>query len=377
MTSFTFTTSRLVFILACQVLVYLYLSTNTKSSPKTGAVRTPQGNGAAESQLYEFVNSFRYIPEWIGNYMSSGDTTCDFGPSNSFQYMSLFGERKVCALDLAKEFVLNPTGVCPEGKLLDYVMIINSPIDNSARRRAIRYTYGKANLFGNMTARVVFLVGTHSDEDLTESVKSESKKYGDLVQGDFHDSFQNLTLKGISGLRWVANHCSNVKYVIKIDDDVFVNIFRVHNVVLKQMSQNSISCVINEEGLVGKFQKKDEWYKVPEGDFKFKDAEAIYPFDFCAGIFVIISGDLIRPLLQAAKTVPFYWKDDVYLYGMLVSVLKDVQVSPRNDFTQSLVDAQTCFRADVKDCTLSLFLNEEFDAMQSYLLWSLVSKINK
>ena len=38
-----------------------------------------------------------------------------------------------------------------------------------------------------------------------ELIRSESEKYGDLLQGDFQDNYHNLTLKHMMGLQYAAD----------------------------------------------------------------------------------------------------------------------------------------------------------------------------
>ncbi len=47
--------------------------------------------------------------------------------------------------------------------------------------------------------------------------------YGDLVQENFLDSYRNLTLKTLMGIRWASIYCANAKFIVKIDDDVVLN----------------------------------------------------------------------------------------------------------------------------------------------------------
>lgn len=39
--------------------------------------------------------------------------------------------------------------------------------------------------------------------------------------------YRNLILKFIFVLKWMSSFCGNVKYGLKVDDDVFVNIFNL------------------------------------------------------------------------------------------------------------------------------------------------------
>ena len=51
--------------------------------------------------------------------------------------------------------------------------------------------------------------------------------YQDIVQEEFTDTYVNLTYKTISGLKWVSHYCRGARYVLKIDDHVFVNMLNL------------------------------------------------------------------------------------------------------------------------------------------------------
>ena len=67
-------------------------------------------------------------------------------------------------------------------------------------------------------------VGATSDTALQQTLNNEQSKHNDLVQFHFVDSYRNLTYKAISTLAWIQQCCSHAKLVLKVDDDVFVNI---------------------------------------------------------------------------------------------------------------------------------------------------------
>ena len=52
----------------------------------------------------------------------------------------------------------------------------------------------------------------------------ESSKYHDVVAADFVDSYRNLTLKMMVGLKWVSRFCPHSRFVLKCDLDTFVNL---------------------------------------------------------------------------------------------------------------------------------------------------------
>ena len=52
----------------------------------------------------------------------------------------------------------------------------------------------------------------------------------DLVQGEFSDTYANLSYKNIMGKLWVSEYCEQAEFVVKTDDDVYVNIYEVYNI---------------------------------------------------------------------------------------------------------------------------------------------------
>ena len=57
----------------------------------------------------------------------------------------------------------------------------------------------------------------------------------------FQDTYHNLTLKTIMGLKWMSIFCPQAQYVLKTDDDIYVNVDLLHRSLLeesKTLSQN-------------------------------------------------------------------------------------------------------------------------------------------
>ena len=62
-----------------------------------------------------------------------------------------------------------------------------------------------------------------------EEIQNEHLLYGDIVQGDFVDTYRNLSLKAVVGNLWVSKFCSQAEFVVKTDDDMFVDLYEVKN----------------------------------------------------------------------------------------------------------------------------------------------------
>ena len=60
-----------------------------------------------------------------------------------------------------------------------------------------------------------------------KQLEEESSKYGDIIQGDFLDTYHNLSYKATMGNLWVAEFCSQAEFVVKTDDDQFIDLYEV------------------------------------------------------------------------------------------------------------------------------------------------------
>lgn len=107
------------------------------------------------------------------------------------------------------------------GASLDLLVIVTSAVDHSEARNAIRKTWGKFAI--ERGAYLLFLIGNTVDEELQHKIDAEDAQFEDILQGRYIDNYFNLTLKTISMMKWISEKCNKVKYVLKVDDDMFIN----------------------------------------------------------------------------------------------------------------------------------------------------------
>lgn len=113
-------------------------------------------------------------------------------------------------------FVLNKPFTCSEGVPPLWIIYVHTAPANVERRQILRSTWANNNLFTDHRTRTIFLVGTPTDAKDQEIVTKEYHQYGDIIQGSFIESYKNLTIKGIMGLRWVSEFCPQAKFAIKV-----------------------------------------------------------------------------------------------------------------------------------------------------------------
>ena len=64
-------------------------------------------------------------------------------------------------------------------------------------------------------------------------IEHENQLYGDLVQGDFLDTYRNLTYKTVLGHMWVSNFCNQAEFVVKTDDEIYVDLYGMYALTRK------------------------------------------------------------------------------------------------------------------------------------------------
>jgi hypothetical protein len=225
---------------------------------------------------------------------------------------------------LDSSILLDNASICQRSKQLRYIVYVHSAPENAERRRILRSTWLNGTLFSEQIIATVFIMGRSERQSVNENVKAEALTHRDIIQGDFTDSYKNLTLKAVMGLKWIATRCWWVRFAIKVDDDTFVNVFSLTNTLqLYEGRRKTILCRIWEDNLMPILRDPDMCMKwcVKEDEFPGRQA---YP-RYCAGLAFVISGDLIPLLYTTSRTTPFFWIDDVYVTGLLPGKLHDVQ----------------------------------------------------
>ena len=175
--------------------------------------------------------------------------------------------------------------------------------------------------------QVLFFIGAinHTTKpSVQDALRLEHERYGDIVQGSFIDSYKNLTYKALSALKYISDNCPRVPYVLKTDDDVFVNVFSFarHLVRLTYQNQRTRTKVTNERP--GYFLSCLLWYRmkvVRDQNSKWFVPKHVWQQEYfppyCSGAAYIFSGPTAQALYNASIYTPFFWIDDLYITGIL------------------------------------------------------------
>lgn len=228
----------------------------------------------------------------------------DFGSySELYKSFILYGECRDFPL------LIDQPQKCAGGKNRTFLLLaIKSLPGNFAARQAVRDTWGREEEPGGRPVRTIFLLGSATDRhgpSLQQLVAYESQVYRDVLMWDFEDSFFNLTLKDHLFLTWALEHCRDARFVLKGDDDVFINTPRVL-AYLGSVDPHKPLYAGQVMSTASPFRARKSKYYVPESFYV-----GPYPA-YAGGGGYVFSGRLTRWLLLVSRYVAFYPIDDVY-----------------------------------------------------------------
>ena len=66
--------------------------------------------------------------------------------------------------------------------------------------------------------------GSANSTKVQKQLNEESSKHGDIIQIGMIDRYYNITMKVFGLLNWLDRHCSKADFVLKLDDDVYLNV---------------------------------------------------------------------------------------------------------------------------------------------------------
>ena len=218
-------------------------------------------------------------------------------------------------------FVLKPLNVCTRPEAApEVVLLVFSGVKAVAERHVIRLTYGAYTLVEGRRYTTVFVLGKSPSKDENAEVTLESALYGDILQGDFLDSYRNLTIKNMVAFRWVATECPTSAYVIRITDDVMFS-YRKLSKQLDRLEKHGV--IFGPMVYYGRIFHAGKYrYSSP---IKWKE-EAVWS-TFIQGTFVMLSMDVVRDIFAVGCKVAPLWPDDTFL--ALLSEMLNLDVSSR------------------------------------------------
>ncbi|XP_006817744.1 beta-1,3-galactosyltransferase 1-like [Saccoglossus kowalevskii] len=210
-------------------------------------------------------------------------------------------------------FIANPISRCQISPFLTMITP-SSPEEFVAREFARKY---RGNVQDVLQHEIIhlFIIGkpTENKNVVTAKLLNESHSYGDIILIDVLDSYKNLTLKTIMMLKWISNYCSRTKYLLKVDNDVLVNLINLIRLLESAPSSSFVTGKVSEHPFA--FRRLTVKNPVTKEEWPLTN----YP-PVAVGTSYVISGDVVKKLYQASLYTKLLNIEDVYV-GILLSVI--------------------------------------------------------
>ena len=217
-----------------------------------------------------------------------------------------------------------PKGVCDvlpgqnQNDLQLILFVLTKPSDLVVRDR-LRQTwlsYTKNNT--NPHTRYVFVLGRARSQDTQLQIDQEQLTHNDIVQQDFKEAYNNLTLKTMLGVEWTTSYCSRAQFIQKVDDDVFVNIPRV----LKLLPRLKSNVGLFGRCFYGKTPSRGGTWKWRMPVQAYEGTR--YPA-YCNGPSYILRMSAAQEIIRISPNIPFFRIEDVYI-GLCLRAVKEYKV---------------------------------------------------
>ncbi|XP_046560421.1 beta-1,3-galactosyltransferase 5-like [Haliotis rubra] len=257
-------------------------------------------------------------------------------PGRSYYYRR---ERQVNKLQY--KFITSPENVCVGTNNPSLLIFVLSTAQAYAKRQAIRDTWGSVSRSGRWPARlipttvkVVYLLGHSSDLTLIHRLQKEASAYGDILQIGIKESYGlHVTKKILMGFKWARENCPGTQHVMKVDDDVFVDLPQVLH---RLQSPEWSSALCGHVVLLSLTRRTGKYH------LSFQEYPYILIPPYILGYFYVMPMDIASKLVDASEYVPYLRMEDVYITAILSRIIK-VQIKGfQTFFSDRNYDVDVC-----------------------------------
>ena len=225
------------------------------------------------------------------------------------------------------KFIHHPKKTCwkdPKTRTAPYLLaLVSSMPEHFELRQAIRQTWASPDYMTKTDSKTLFILGKSPGMSvgIQEAVDDEARLNGDILQADFLESFHNLTLKVILGLRWVTVNCKQVSFIYKGDDDMLVNFERITDHLKSLPSNQSLRLFFGHMMGLSPVVRQKSRYQVLRSQYPFK-----YFLPYFSGGGYIMSLSAVRDMYTMTLSTKIIPIDDAYV-GILAYRSRSINLS--------------------------------------------------
>ncbi|XP_075258643.1 beta-1,3-galactosyltransferase 5-like [Convolutriloba macropyga] len=195
------------------------------------------------------------------------------------------------------------------------LIFVLSRTSSFKNRQTIRSTYAQfdsynqSSILDNWT--LFFIVGKPTNQKSYSRIENESRQFGDVIVANVIEDYYNATYKVLIGLKVASCFCPNAGYVIKADDDVYIRLRKLDQVIVTQQWLVDVGAVQDKYYVTRKILSENhkrfftgavcshsfEVFRIGKHQISKKNyPDSIYPF-FCYGPFYLFRMETVHELV--------------------------------------------------------------------------------
>ncbi|OWF50799.1 beta-1,3-galactosyltransferase 5-like [Mizuhopecten yessoensis] len=204
---------------------------------------------------------------------------------------------------------IEPTNVCKQydgnttSGHTELIILVMSPVNDKEARDAVRDTWGGIREQTTGHFRVVFVVGKMKSTDLFNEASSQ----GDILQLNVPETQKAITEKVVHSFRWFTVRCSHIKYVMKTDTEVFINVPYIFKILQKYDLRNIIVGHCYHRFVNHDRSRNTQEYKT------LKKISGSHSPPYCSGSGYLIGRETAVTLTAIFADTPYFPVEDVYI----------------------------------------------------------------
>ncbi|XP_055295182.1 beta-1,3-galactosyltransferase 5-like [Sitodiplosis mosellana] len=247
-----------------------------------------------------------------------------------------------------------------------FVTLVNSSPTQYQRRAACRETWAHSD----PRTKTYFMIGIPQTKSLQRKIDEEEAQFHDILQGNFIDSYHNLTYKYTMALKWFSENCPDVKYLLKLDDDVFVNVPAMYEFLVTNKN--------DQKFILGIYYPPQPTGRIGKWKISYEDVREKFIPEYASGQSVIYSSDFVKEAYKRTFTTPYLWIDDIYIAGYIRMQL-NARIEPIYPLRLSDDALQMVLNGTTKTLPEPMFIVSEHDRKYDDMikLWKFTEEYRK
>ena len=219
---------------------------------------------------------------------------------------------KVNASAVSQQYTIQPEK-CNQATLL-VIAVISQPAGFNIRR-AIRDTWGSLAA-KKYDVRFFFVLGRIGDKLLQTKLEAEAKTFRDILQSNqFVDAYRASTMKTLSLFQWCAGFCAGSKFVLRVDDDVWLNLPDFMEFIRDNLERpRALGYKIRKGAAVNR--DPNHKYYVPREEF----VSDTYPA-YLSGALLTVPTKYLPLLIHESLRHTRVFLDDIFVAGILMPAI--------------------------------------------------------